>query len=1152
MPLLLLMILIMPFETNPHLKLADSFLVFPDFTVIKLLGMIGFVWAALKIASGDGGGGLWASPQARLFVVFYAGVLFAGALSGSGFLPISRYLAFLLFLPFVVSSVRTHEDLRRVVYALALTFVIVFPYALRQSIRYGSRLGTGLYETNYFAANLVLVIPLAFAIASVQSTVWRRRLWFGAGLVLVLELLLTASRGGFLGLVVAASLYAYRRRGLLATVSGIVAIIVAALILPTGLAERALATLDPTTPQPPGLEESNRAHIALFWAGLRMIADAPFTGVGPENFKALSVAYAPDLGRAYVAHNSYLEVGAELGLPVLAIFVLLAGQVLRTFGRAIRLDGDRETRELARWAEGLRSGLVGFMVSGAFISAQYEKMFWVVVFLSIVVHRMLAARDEASARAALAVEGRAAGPAAPPGGPGLEWPFGSAPSRLAAWLLVPGLLALPGAALAQSGGLTALPTLEPGANLLKNPGFEASTGKAVDGWRVTLDDTLWALARGGRSGQAALRLGNAGAARSIPAADQTVTLDAGYYTLEGWVKSEGLGGASDRTGVRLCLDGRPRINWWHCTPIARGTSGWTRLARVAIPVEDAGTYRVTVGAYGRPDGTAWFDDVVLAPMSRPPVESFLLYPNYRGMLFDDRPQIVRVAVAVPSGAAAHPSGAAAHPSADGLGGARIRVSLVDERGGTVRARREHPAGAAVSAKDGGPGPDRAPLVVELDAASIPNGEYLVRTELVGADGRELFRHPEYRIVKAPARAREKFHVWYDEHNVAYVHGKPAFILGLYNTTGYSTSRAEYASGRGGWGNERIEQAPINMLINYWLGAAPIPALQTYMDDLEARGIHYLQTVNFYHEDDPQYRKVPYPAARDGEDALNRWVGKRLASHRGLAGFYTMDERTAEMVPKVFRQHRELRRAAPGTVTYGVLGDGWQRQAPLWRDALDVMGLDPYPITKPGGDNDLAMVGEWTRLGQDAVMRSRPVWTVLQYFPVTKAAGWPTRDELRTMSWMAIVEGAKGLFYWSFGARGLGWVKGTAEREQRWQDLVTVTKEIKALEPVLLAPDAPVVARESSGGAIRMLGKRMPDGTRYLFAYNATSSPVQVTLTLADPARDASVLGAPADRPSAQPPASASSVTGAATGPAVDGTKLSDRFGPYEVKRYKLR
>jgi O-antigen ligase len=1119
MPLLILMILVMPFETNPYLKLADSFLIFQDFTVIKLLGMIGFAWATLRIASGDSGGPLFSSPQARLFILFYFGVLFAGALSGSGFLPISRYLAFLLFMPFVLVSVRTHDDLRRVVYALALTFVIVFPYALRQMFRYGSRLGTGLYETNYFAANLVLVIPIAFAIARLELVPWRRRLWTGAGVLLVVELLLTASRGGLLGLIVAASAYVYRRRGLAATLGGLVLIIAAALVLPTGLAERTLATLDPDAPQPPGLEQSNRAHVALAWAGLRMIIDAPFTGVGPQNFKALSQAYAPELNQAYIAHNTYLELAAELGLPVLAIFLWLLLQVFRSFNRAatgaasgapsVAPGGSaadaRATRELAGWADGLRSGLLGFVVSGAFISAQYEKMFWVVVFLSIAIHRMADARSRARAVEVEATEPDSFGRPA----------FGSATARLLVLAAAAGLLAAPAAATAQPGGLTALPTVEVGANLLKNPGFETVQGATVDGWRVTVDGTIWTVAEGGHGGRASLRLAGAGSARFTPAADQTVTLAAGWYSLEGWVKAEGLGGTSSTTGVRLCLDGRPRINWWHCTPVARGTTGWTRLARAAIPVEDAGTYRVTVGAYGRPDGSAWFDDVALAPMVRPPLEAFVLYPNYRGMLFDDKPQTIRVALSL--------AGESASGGARGPGETRVRVALVDEPDGPVRATRDYPAASLTRG-----------FVAELDARDAPAGEYLLRAALVAADGRELYRHPDHRIVKAPARAREGFHVWYDEANVAHLGGKPAFVLGLYNTTGYSRSRMEYASGRGGWGNDRIAQAPVNMLVNYWLGTAPVDTLSTYMDDLHARGIRYLHTVNFFYEDDPQYRKIPYPAARDGEDALNRWIGSTLRRHPGLAGFYTMDERTAESIPAVFRQQRTLRRAAPGTVTYGVLGNGWERQAPLWRDSLDVMGLDPYPVTKPGGDNNLAMVGAWTRIGQDAVMRSRPVWMVLQFFPVTRAGGWPSEDELRTMSWMAIVEGARGLLYWSFGARGLAWVKDPAERERHWQDLVTVTKEIKALEPVLLAPDATVVARESSGGVVRALGKRLPDGTRYLFAYNSTSAPVSVTWTLADVAREVTPLGT------------------AAAAPTLESATLSDRLRAYEVKRYRIR
>src|SRR2546425_12701923 len=181
--LLLLMVCIMPFEQSPYLMIADSFLgIFQDFTVIKALGLVAFGWALLRIASGDTDEGILASLQAKLFVFFFAAVIVSSLLSGSGFLIVSKYLAFLFFLPFVLVSVKTQDDLRKVLYAMAGTLILIFPYAYRQSLRFGDRLGVGLSETNYFAANLVLVLPLAFAIALRQRTPGRRRMWLlGAG-----------------------------------------------------------------------------------------------------------------------------------------------------------------------------------------------------------------------------------------------------------------------------------------------------------------------------------------------------------------------------------------------------------------------------------------------------------------------------------------------------------------------------------------------------------------------------------------------------------------------------------------------------------------------------------------------------------------------------------------------------------------------------------------------------------------------------------------------------------------------------------------------------------------------------------------------------------------------------------------------------------
>jgi hypothetical protein len=654
---------------------------------------------------------------------------------------------------------------------------------------------------------------------------------------------------------------------------------------------------------------------------------------------------------------------------------------------------------------------------------------------------------------------------------------------------------------APAGGLTALPEGDgQGPNIVDNASFETVRDGALAGWGQKLDGDLWSVAREGREGRPALRLNATRRSATVPSLEQALTLEPGLYAVEGWVKTQDAGGKDARSGVRLCLDARPTANWWHCTDVAHGTTDWTLRRVASIAVKERGSYKVWLGVYGTPDGTAWFDTVSLTMARKPPLDVFLLYPNFRGMLFDDRSQTVRVAVGT-------------------AGRGRVRLALLDETSGQSRASREY---------------DAAPsLTAELDAAGLPLGRYLLRAEVLDAGGSVTGRYPDYRIVKLPARAREKLATWYDERNVTYFGGKPAFILGLYTTSGYSTTRSAYAAGSGGWGNDRIAQAPMNVLINYHLGRAPIPALGVYLDDLHARGIQYLQTVNFYHPKDGQYREIEYPAARHGEDELNRWVARTLSAHPGLGGFYVMDESGADMVPTVFRQYRALAAAAPGTVTYGVLGDGKESQAPLWRDAMDVMGLDPYPILKPAGQNDLAMVGEWTRLGQDAVKRSRPVWMVLQYFPNTAAGGWPIEADLRAMSWMAIIDGARGLLYWSFGEKGLAWVKDPREREQKWAELVRITREIKALEPVLLAPDVAVVSRESSNGAVRTLGKAA-DGARYLFVYNTRSTPTRVTWTLAAPATETFDLAS--GRP----------------GPRVESDSITAELGAYEVRRLRIR
>ncbi len=392
--LLLAMIVIMPYEASPYFYLGDNLLgIFPDFTVIKALGLLGFAWAGLRLAGGDAAARLLGSRPARLFLAFLGVIAVVALAHGTGFqYAISRYVGFLVFLPFVIVAVRNQRDLGRVLAAMVLSYVLVFPYGVRQMIRFGDRLGVGLYEANYLATILVLLIPLAFVFAAQERLPMRRALWTGCGLLLVLMVFLTSSRGGFVGLLAAGMVFVYRRRGLGGAVAVMLLLLGSVLLLPTDLGTRALATIFQDSGEvPAGLEQSNRAHVALFWAAVRMIGDSPLIGVGPLNFKALSTLYT-GLHQGNIAHNSFLEVAAEFGLPALGVFVLLLAATFRTLGRATRITGSPEALELAGWAEGLRSGLVGFLVAGFFISAQYEKALWLAVFLTIVLGALVERR----------------------------------------------------------------------------------------------------------------------------------------------------------------------------------------------------------------------------------------------------------------------------------------------------------------------------------------------------------------------------------------------------------------------------------------------------------------------------------------------------------------------------------------------------------------------------------------------------------------------------------------------------------------------------------------------------------------------------------------------------------------------------------------
>jgi O-antigen ligase len=388
--LLLTIIALMPFEDTPYLRLADSFLGVPDIRVIKVLGVIGVAWATLRLVSGQARLGFFASAQGRAFAAFVFFTTCAALASGAVGRSSTRLLSLVLFAPIVLSFVRRERDVWRAFRAMALILIAVFPYAVRQMIRFDGRYGIGLNEPNYTAIATLLAVPVAFVFWRRARSLDRRLGWLLGLATLLAALALSGSRGGLVGVVVVLALLAVKvaRRPALG-LAALAALLILIVVVPNPVGHRTLATLG--LAQDTGVEGSNRHRSEILAVGLRMVRAEPLFGVGLGNFKAASTEYGA--ATAQIAHSTYLELAAELGLPACAAFCAVLVAAFRSLGRSARLAllaGNPSLRDLAA---AVRAGLLGYAASALFLSAQYEKFLWLVLFLTIPLERV--AREQA-------------------------------------------------------------------------------------------------------------------------------------------------------------------------------------------------------------------------------------------------------------------------------------------------------------------------------------------------------------------------------------------------------------------------------------------------------------------------------------------------------------------------------------------------------------------------------------------------------------------------------------------------------------------------------------------------------------------------------------------------------------------------------------
>jgi O-antigen ligase len=252
-------------------------------------------------------------------------------------------------------------------------------------------------DPNFTAVQLTVAIPFLIEwMLGVRSRIVRLPLAGAMGLILF-AFSYTFSTGGLVGLIAMLLLKATlnRQRNPLITVGRIILIAAIglgflALILPGSFVERVYEKVgvvnDYAKTQDYELLLQVGTNRGDTWqAAIQAIGEAPLVGHGPGNSEHTIARYAINIYKSNLAaHNMFLLVGSDLGIPGLVVFVILIVVAVLAVKPQTRNNSTRSDPTLDMTSRGLYIALIAFCIQGLALDIQNMKLLWVLIGMAIV------------------------------------------------------------------------------------------------------------------------------------------------------------------------------------------------------------------------------------------------------------------------------------------------------------------------------------------------------------------------------------------------------------------------------------------------------------------------------------------------------------------------------------------------------------------------------------------------------------------------------------------------------------------------------------------------------------------------------------------------------------------------------------------------
>lgn len=324
-----------------------------------------------------------------LFIVWlYAGLLvsifFSQYEAPSAYYYANEILKLALLCAFLLILINTPEKLLKYENMMLLSIVLLSVWGIEQHFRANERLeglgGHAFGDSNVVAATFVLFFPLAFHKIFNSDEIKTRAIGFFSAMVIVLLIVFTKSRGGFLALIACTAIM-FLRSGHKSKLL-IFGVLISAIVLPF-IGEDYISRVS-TMKNEESLDTSAKSRLILWQAGIMVFRDNPILGTGFQTYPLAKMRYRQafdDLTPEFkewvfrtekpkVTHNTYIQVLSDGGVVAATPYFLLVIWMLIK-NRAVRkkypLTGrNKDTFMLLTAVE---AGIIGFCVAIIFIDA---------------------------------------------------------------------------------------------------------------------------------------------------------------------------------------------------------------------------------------------------------------------------------------------------------------------------------------------------------------------------------------------------------------------------------------------------------------------------------------------------------------------------------------------------------------------------------------------------------------------------------------------------------------------------------------------------------------------------------------------------------------------------------------------------------------